>query len=206
MSPLSPITIKEKYLSDRKYVETKKILDAIMKTPGEIRITSSNVLIESIREGVKEGLFGFGRIENGVPKCSHIKETVSPTLEDSEIVTIPELYEYEKTEEPSEEGPKGETKVETPDAGTGIPISGAEHIQEYKKIYLKLNTPLGRIADVARIINYLKTIFNKCTVKVEIDASNGRIKVTDYENKIEEALKQAGIEIEEQERSPEEVA
>ena len=65
---------------------------------------------------------------------------------------------------------------------------------------------MGRISDIARIINYLKTIFNKCTVKVEIDASNGKIKVTDYENKIEEALKQAGIKIEEQDRSPEETA
>ena len=202
LEKLSPITIKEKYLSGREYVETKKILDAFMKTPGEIRITSSNVLRESIKEGVKEGLFGFGRIENGVPKCSHIKETVSPTLEDYEIITRPELYE--KPEEPSKEGPKGEAKIETPATGTGTQISGAEHIQEYKRIYLKLNTPLGRISDIARIINYLKTIFNKCTVKVEIDASNGKIKVTDYENKIEEALKQAGIKIEEQDRSPEE--
>lgn len=201
LEKLSPITIKEKYLSDTKYVETKKILDAIMKTPGEMRVTSSNVLIESIKEGVNEGLFGFGQIENGVPKCNHIKETVSPILKDHEIITIPELYE--KPKEPSEEGP---TKEEPSATGTEVQISGAEQIQEYKRIYLKLNTPLGRISDIARIINYLKTIFNKCTVKVEIDASNGKIKVTDYENKIEEALKQAGIEIEKQERSLEEAA
>ncbi|MHA1596129.1 MAG: DUF499 domain-containing protein, partial [Candidatus Asgardarchaeia archaeon] len=204
LEKLSPITIKEKYLSDRKYGKTKKILDAFMKTPGEIRVTSSNVLMECIKEGVKEGLFGFGQIENGVPKCSHIKEAVSPTLEDYEIITIPELYE--KPEEAYEEGPKGEIKIETPTTRTRAQISGVEHIQEYKRIHLKLNTPLGRISDITRIINYLNTIFNKFKVKVEIVVSNGRIKVTDYENKIEEALKQAGIKIEEQEKTPEEAA
>jgi hypothetical protein len=46
------------------------------------------------------------------------------------------------------------------------------------------------------VIPYIKSKFNKVDVKVEISAVNGEMLVSDYEDKIKEAIKQAEVEIE----------
>ncbi|MCD6239886.1 MAG: ATP-binding protein [Thermotogae bacterium] len=194
---ISPAVIKEKYLSAKEYVETKKIFDAFLKTPGEMRIVSSVAFKESIKEGVEKGLFGLGYIEDGTPKCEYFKEIVFPELVDNEIIINPDLcvketagVKKEETEKIISPSPFGET-VE-------VGNKGQPACKEYKRIHLKLNVPLGKMSDTVRIANYLKTLFDERVIKIEIFAQNGSIKVTDYENKVEEALKQAGIEVEEE--------
>ena len=199
LEKLSPAVIREKYLAAKEYVETKKILDAFMKTPGEMRIVSSDVLKDSIKEGIEKGLFGLGYIEDGTPKCKYFKESISPELVDNEIIINPDLCVEETTEVE-----KGETEKPislSPPTEETMKVENKEqpaYKKEYKRIHLKLNTPLGRISDIVRIANYLKKLFSECAVKIEISAQNGSIQVTDYENKIEEALRQAGVEIEEE--------
>jgi len=63
----------------------------------------------------------------------------------------------------------------------------------YSGIYLKFLVPFGKLSDVGRIINYLKSKFSKVEVVMEITAENGEIKKDEYEDKLIEALKQAGI-------------
>jgi hypothetical protein len=43
---------------------------------------------------------------------------------------------------------------------------------------------------------FIKSMFKKVDVKVEISAVNGEMSVSDYEDKIKEAIKQAEVEIE----------
>jgi len=88
---LAPLSLKEKYLKDRNYVETKNILESLFKTPGEIRVVSDEVLKDCIKTGIKQGLFGVGDIENEKPICRHFKKEFSPEIVDGEILIKAEL-------------------------------------------------------------------------------------------------------------------
>ncbi|MCW3133018.1 MAG: hypothetical protein N2V78_01630, partial [Methanophagales archaeon] len=88
---LAPLSLREKYLRDRDYVATKNILESFFKTPGEIRIVSDAVLKSSIKEGVKQGLFGLGDIEDEKPMCRHFKAESSPELTEGEILISADL-------------------------------------------------------------------------------------------------------------------
>ncbi len=65
---------------------------------------------------------------------------------------------------------------------------------------LTLNVPIGQISTVAKVANYLKTKFDELNVKITISASSGNLKITEYEDKIIEALKQGNIKIEDEEK------
>lgn len=54
------------------------------------------------------------------------------------------------------------------------------------------------MATITRVVNYLKNKFNLCDVQIIIRASNGEMRASDYEDKVMEAIKQGGIEIEEE--------
>lgn len=83
---LAPLLIQQKYLHGKEYVETKNILDSFYKTPGEDRITSDNVLKNSIIEGVKQELFGLGVLTDGEIKCQKFGENCTPYLQEGEII------------------------------------------------------------------------------------------------------------------------
>lgn len=84
---LAPIVLREKYLRDKKYVETKNILDSFYKTPGADRITSENVLKDAIISGVKKGLFGLGSLEEDEKiQCISFEESCTPYLQECEIM------------------------------------------------------------------------------------------------------------------------
>ncbi len=70
----------------------------------------------------------------------------------------------------------------------------------YQKIILKLNVPTGKLSDIARMIPYIKSKFNQVKVKVEISAQDGEIVISDYEDKIEEAINQSDASVEEKSR------
>jgi len=64
---IAPPTIKEKFLKSSDFVETKAIYETSLRTRGDARFASRDVLIEGIREGVAAGLFGLGEVEEGQP-------------------------------------------------------------------------------------------------------------------------------------------
>jgi hypothetical protein len=84
-------------------VETKNILESLFKTPGEIRVISDEVLKNCIKEGIKQGLFGVGDIENEKPICRHFKDEFSPEIVDGEILIKAELCLPKTEEEISDE-------------------------------------------------------------------------------------------------------
>jgi len=201
LEKLSPTVLVEKYLKENNWVETKKIFETFMSTPGEIRITSSDVLRHTIKEGVEKGLWGTGFLRDGKPECEHFKESYSPELINGEIIIKPQLCEKESVaEKPEETYQPGLTEVERPkirepSEGGYIPSN-----EEYKRVFLKLNVPTGKISPIVPIVNYLTKKFSQCIIKIEIHAQRGSIKMRDYENKIEEALNQAGIRVENEEK------
>ena len=103
LEKLAPLSLKEKYLKDRDWVETKNILESFFKTAGEIRIVSDKVLRDCIKEGVKQGLFGVGEIEDESPVCRYFKTEFSPKLVEGEILIKAELCELKPEEKISDE-------------------------------------------------------------------------------------------------------
>jgi hypothetical protein len=229
LEKLSPLSLKEKYLKDRDYVETKNILESFYKTSGEIRIISDEVLKDSIKEGIKQGLFGVGVIENGKPVCRHFKEEFSPEILEEEIIIRAELCLSKPVERISDEKIQSYiTVIKECDRVEDIKKIEEEIVQyelsseqrkkleneirrkkdelkgigkpkeKYHTISLKLNVPPGKLADIVRMINYIKSKFNQVDIRIEISAQNGEIKISEYEDKIKEAINQAGVSIEEE--------
>jgi hypothetical protein len=193
LEKLASLSLKEKYLKDRDYVETKNILESLFNTPGEIRITSDGVLKNCIKEGVEQGLFGVGDLEKEKPICRYFKTEFSPGLVEGEILIRAELYK------PPEEGFKPTEEAipfkETAEEEAEEKVYGKK--ESYRTIHLKLDVPTGKLSDIVRIIPYLKSKFNQVKVKVEIFTQGGEITISNYEDKIEETFKQANITIEE---------
>ncbi|MBC7122504.1 MAG: ATP-binding protein [Pseudothermotoga sp.] len=203
LEKISPKVIKDKYLAEKDFVDIRTLYESLLKTPGELRIISPEGLIEGLREGVKSGLFGFGYLEDGRPVCKSIKENPNITLSYGEIIIKPELCKEARKKEdrervvPTEDGKVKEEETEPAYAAEGEEKKEASQIKTSVK--LKLAVPLGQMSTVAKVVNYLKETFNHCGVQITIQASGGKISKSDYENRILEALKQAGIKIEEEE-------
>ena len=231
LEKLAPLSLKEKYLKDREWVETKNILETFFKTPGEIRIVSDGVLKDCIKEGIKQGLFGIGDVENEGPFCRHFKAEIYPEIVDGEILIKAELCLLKTEEEVSAEKfqlftkkiQQSQTieslnKVAEEISSYSLSIGQREKIEDeikskrdelggipplppkekYQKFSLRLNVPTGKLSDIVRMIPYLKSKFNQVKVKVEIAAQDGEIVISDYEDKIREAINQANVAIEEE--------
>ncbi len=212
LESLSHLILESKYLNDKDYVETKNIFEAFYKTPGEIRITRDEVLKESIKKGVKEGLFGVGRIEDGKPLCRYFKEDFEPKIEEGEIIIRRELckpetkqiilseeeasYKYKSREperyESNEKREKGLVQAHSSS-------DQEKSIEEkHERIRLKLNVPAGKISTIAGMINIIRQRFNTLNIIVEIYAEDGTMTITEYEDKIKETIYQSGIIVEEE--------
>jgi len=193
---LSAGIIKEKYLKDKDYIETKKLYEAFLKVPGEIRLISPEGLQDGIKEGVERGIFGLGYLRDEQPVCEHINQVPPVDLRDDEIIVKPELC-VEKGEGVEVISPEGEGRLIEPrdEAPAGVKAD------TYSKVVLDLNVPIGHVSTVAKIINFLKSKFSRCGVKIRIIAEGGEIATADYEDKIKEALSQAGIDIEREEKA-----
>ena len=199
---VSAMVIKEKYLKDKDYIETRLLLDAFLKTPGEMRIASESGLKEGIKEGVESGLFGLGLLTDGNIRCRYFKEEPEVTLEEGEILIKPELCE---TKEEMEKEPETEKKPPGPEPPVPEPIdSGPKPSKSEGEttsgLKLSLDVPAGQISTVVKVVNVLRLRFSNCRVKVLIEAADGSLSQEEME-RIEEAFIQAGIEVEKWERS-----
>ncbi|MDI6716325.1 MAG: DUF499 domain-containing protein [Actinomycetota bacterium] len=198
---IAPLVVKEKYLKDRDFVLTKQLYAAGLNTPGEIRVASKDAWVKGIEEGVKQGLFGLGELEDGNPRCRFFKEAPSVSFAESEILISDEVCKRQKealnieVQNIHESGKAIESVSSIEPSSTAIeqPSSQQVAVKGHKEIELNFEVPTGKAFDVARVLNYLRTKFSK--VKVVISAKDGQISEQDYEDKVKEAFKQMGIDI-----------
>ncbi len=78
------------------------------------------------------------------------------------------------------------------------PVQDTE--KQISNLTLNLKVPVGQIFNVVGVTNYLNFKFDRCEVKVTIVAKEGKLSQSEYEDKIMEALMQAGIKIIEQDK------
>ena len=229
LDKFSPIILKEKYLKNRDFVDIKSINDSLYSTPGEIRIINDNVLAYGISEGVKIGLFGAGYKENSKIKCTNFKDDYSPSLVEGEVLIIPELCEPPKHDILTEEQlililgevRNAKTLAELNEferkllfdkisqeqlerVNLGIKNRRDDLTQDrkvYRNITLELNVPQGKISDVAKMVGFIKTKFQDVDVRINISATSGEMPISDYENTVEETIKQANLQIIKEDKS-----
>ncbi|VVB90090.1 Uncharacterised protein [uncultured archaeon] len=198
LEKIAPLVLREKYLSDREYVTTGQLYQSSLKTPGETRTINKTVWEQGIAEGTLKGLFGLGDLESNKPICRYFKEKASVAFSGNEIIIneavccdqrkkeeINYHYEPEQPEKPHEKV-KENLKEQKPN----YPV------KTKNKIQLRFHVPKGKIANIMGVMNLLQSRFE--TLEIELIANEGSISEQDYEDKIKEAFKQLGIELNEE--------
>jgi len=190
---IAALVIKEKYLSGKEYVLTEQLYQSSLKTPGEPRPIGKTVLEQGIAEGVNRGIFGLGELEDGKPH--YIRENSSAALYGNEIVISEEVCRKQREEE---EGLIPEPQPGVEDKGVGKPDDDEQVLpipsrQEVRRVVqLKFQIPKGKVSGIMGMMNLLQSKFG--TLEIEIKATDGEISKQDYEDKIEETLRQLEIE------------
>jgi len=202
---LSPLLIIEKYLGSKDYLELKQLYRTLLSTPGEPRISKEN-FIKSIKNGVKDGYFGFGFVKDGEVECTKFKEIPEVTLQEYEAIIRKEICE--KEEEEADTGIETEIEPVTgkdTDAITPPPIQSGETKEKkqeivvqpvYTKVALSLKLPKGKFYEFYRgVLSLLEESFDETDVEIRISAKKGKIPKADYENKVRETLIQINAKI-----------
>lgn len=204
---LSPIIIQTKYLGDKDTISTSQLVTLFYRTPGEPRPTSKEVIIESIKNGVKDGLFGIGVLnsENKITNLVYKTPVVNISLVDQEVIVNEKLSKQLIKNE--EQPPKDIDKqpidnqnvteiISEPVTTTVNEVSSIEappKVESINKLHLSFYLPKGKFSNLFQTINYITLRFEK--VKITIEATDGEISKQEYEMRIKEGLRQLGIDV-----------
>lgn len=196
---LSPLLISEKYLREKDYVETGKLFKAMLSTPGEPRVVKSK-FIDSIRDGVKQGIFGFGVIKDDIPECLKFKEHADVLLSEYEAIIKKEICEKPEVGKEIVEDVKEEYKQKKAVSVKDEKDKSIAIIPTFKGIKLSVKIPKGKFSEFYNgVILPLEKYFGEADIKVEIQAKEGEIARSEYENRVRETLFQINAELEEEE-------
>ncbi len=198
---LSPFLILEKYLGSKDYLKLEQLYKTLLSTPGEPRI-SRDSFIKSIKDGVKDGHFGFGLVRNGEVECVKIGEVPEVTLQDYEAIIRKELCIKEE-EGKDEAGTSlgGDRTTDTEPVGTTPhppiePEPPKVAQPSYKGITLSVKLPKGKFYEFYRgVLSLLEDSFDETDIEIKITARKGQIAKSDYEDKIKETLAQINAQI-----------
>ncbi|MGA9348992.1 MAG: DUF499 domain-containing protein [Anaerolineae bacterium] len=199
-----PLVIKERYLREQAYVLTEQLAQAGLRTPGETRVVSHQAWERGIAEGVRQGLFGLGELEDDRPVCRSFKEEPFIGLAGSEVIIQAEICQAQREAEgPGYEAPGAaegitikETEIEPGEAGPGVDVGvtlGGEEAALRRHLRLQFTVPKGKVAGLMGVMNLLQHKFNQ--LEVVLSAAGGWISEQEYEDKIREAFRQLGIEV-----------
>ena len=193
LEKISSIRIRDKFIQNKDFIRIDQIFDSVLKTPGEIRITSFGALEYGVREGVKNGDFRIGYLnENGEPICIDYNEEMEIDLS-SVLVNAKICVEQTK--------PK-ESKVLIPPIAEPV-VRPSKTLDQEKdqprregntSLHIHLSLPHGKVSQLMGVLNFLQSKFE--LMELEIDVRKGEISKAEYEEKIIEAFRQIGISIE----------
>ena len=197
LETVHPLVIKERYLKTDESVSTEQLYQSSAKTPGEARVIGQG-WESGIREGVEQGLFGLGELEDGKPVCRYFKERpASIAFSGSEVIIRKDICIAQKEAEKEKEKPP--EPLYPPDDGTKKKIiepPGPKPPPDGRNsVYLKFTIPRGKVAGLMGVMNLLQSNFE--SLQIELLATEGQMSDQDYEDKIKEAFVQLGIDPEE---------
>ncbi len=189
---LPAIIIKERYLQQNEYLITPHLYETFLNVIGEFRLVNKDVLINALTQGVENGIFALGKIVNDVIHCDAWKTAPKITLKDHEIIISPELCKKLSAKSFQEEIEKEKTRK--------TPIKERSDLSTTNKLELTFPLPKGHSTQIAAILRYLETKFEKITITIR--AEDGEISKSEFEDKIKEALLQLGISVQDIDRKP----
>ena len=191
--------LREKYLRDKEYVSTDQLYQSSLKTPGEPRPVSKSALEQGIADGVRMGMFGLGELEDDKPVCRYFKQEPSVAFSSSEVIVSEALcVEQKKREQVLGVTPYSPTEFGTPPKVGEKETEGEKPGIQAKlrdRIELRFQVPKGKVSSVMGVMNLLQSKFDN--LEIELTASDGEISEQDYEDKIKEAFRQLGVDIDE---------
>jgi hypothetical protein len=194
---LQPLVLKEKYLGDKDYVQTRQLARSWTQTPGALRVVSEEAWRGSIAEGVRQGLFGLGVLEGNEISCRAFRESPIVTLADDEIIIRSDICEAQRskpTPQPTIIPP--ESEKDKPPTVISVGEAAAAQVavtSTRSSLDLRFTVPKGKVASLMGVLNLLQYHFDR--LEIELKASEGEIGEQEYE-KIQEAFRQMGIEVE----------
>ena len=208
LESIHPLVIKERYLKTNEAVSTEQLHHSSARTPGEMRIVGRDIWESGIRQGVEQGLFGLGELEDDKPICRYFKENpLSITLVGSEVIIREDICIAQKEEEPEE--PEKDGDVTYSPGGTPTPdiVEGENNVDKSdsdssgpessgrKEIHLQFTVPKGKVAGLMGVMNLLQLNFDN--LRIDLRATDGEMSEQDYEDKIKEAFAQLDIDVDE---------
>ena len=154
---LSPIVIKERYLENKDYLEVHQIHGSMLKTPGQSRVTSPAIV--EARNGVKQGKFGLGEIDNtGKVVCRFFQQDISLSIDDMELILSDKLCTSQiQTGISGVQGqqPMYQIKMSEPSLQ---PLAFGDTPSQEKNmtdVKLKFKIPRGKVSQIYGAMNFL---------------------------------------------------
>jgi len=201
---LAPLVIKERYLANHAYVETRKLADNGSRTPGAMLTVNRQVWENSIAEGVRQGMFGLGSLDaNGQPRCLYFREEPSVSLQENEVLIPAETCVQQRTDDEPGYAPASpgspSTGVAEPGAGPLIPtpaaetLSGAEAGTLREALTLRFTLPFGQASSLLGLLTLLQQRFQ--TMRITIELRDGNISEAEIEDKVRETFRQIGVDV-----------
>lgn len=115
---IAPLVVRERYLRDREWVYTEQLWQVGSRAPGETRVVSRTVWEQGLAEGVAQGIFGLGELENGHPVCRYFKMRPSVGLTGGEVLIRAEVCQAQLVAPtPPEPSPSPEPPYPVPAGG-----------------------------------------------------------------------------------------
>jgi len=207
---LAPLVIKQRFLSQRPYVFTQQLAESGPRTPGEFLTTGQRVWEDGIREGVRQGIFGLGELdENEQPRLLYYKSDVTPSLQGREILLSEEICRQQMQQTapfvyPSTDAlPAGQTSAESSsvlvvspqtEQSSEVATQLSSHSQPMATrnvLRMRLTLPFGRASELLGLLNFLQYRF--ATLNLSVEATDGSINEAEIEDKVRETFRQMGV-------------
>lgn len=193
---IGPVALSSQYLSEGEMVETTDLYTTMLSTPGEIRPASKDVLANTISDGVRDGKFGLGSIENGTPKAKFFKEQASASFEPGEVLIHASLCKEKQEQTRHEDGDIGGHRGRSKPHQPRSPQPSSSTIEypinkDQDRLAFTFNVPEGQVNHISQILLNIASHYKDLRLRVE--ASDGSMSNHDVEM-IREALRQIGAE------------
>jgi hypothetical protein len=199
------LVIKKRYLTEQEYVLTEQLAQAGLRTPGEMRVVSREAWEQGIAEGVRQGLFGLGSLEDDRPVCRYFKQEPFVGLAGSEVIIRAEVCQAQRAAESERTTYRPPSDVDTTirqpgltavgEVSEGADTAGLKPVPGLPRRHLRLQftVPKGKVSGLMGVMNLLQHKFDR--LEVVLSAEHGAISEQEYEDKIQEAFRQLGIEV-----------
>lgn len=191
-SKIGPMTLKTRYLLDKKVVETSDLLKSMLSVPGNLRPTSKDVLANAIMDGVYNGEFGLGEIEDDTPRVKFFKKQALVSFEPGEVLIHKSLcrdkwehpeYQCSRCSYTTDSQEDLENHQKSHESRPPQPPGGQDHLA------FGFNVPEGQVNYISQML--LKIASHYKNLNLRINASEGNMSKHDIDM-IKETLKQIG--------------